>query len=463
MWKGFLLLPFLLFEASRVAAATLVFTHAAVIDVKSGRCERERTVVIDGNRVAAIGKTGKVPIPANALIVDASGKFLIPGLWDMHAHTLTDRRYEYAFPLLVANGITGVREMGSNLAIETVNEIRRDVASGKLAGPRFGALTYRILDGPGTQLGTAVAVGTPADGRRFVREYKESGADFIKPYNQLSRDVYLAIVDEARRQHIPLEGHVPFSMTAAEVSDLGQRTFEHNFGVIHSCSTEGAALLEETRAKGVPWVQTEARAALTYDARLAAGLFRRLARNGTWSCPTLSFQKLALLDEDQRAAIAARYIPPTQVATWRTGYERLQRNLPAEARPARYAVLRRIVVEMHRAGVGILAGTDTGAFFAVPGFSLHDELEELVKAGLTPLDALRSATLNPAIFLHQEKESGTVAKGKFADLLLLDANPLDDISNTRRIAAVVLNGRLFDRKTLDAMLAAVEAAAHKGD
>ena len=439
----------------------LVLTHVTVIDVTGAPSQPDTTVIVVGNRIAAVGKTGKVRVPKNARVVDASGRFLIPGLWDMHAHALTYHRFGYSFPLLIANGVTGIREMGSDLTVDEVNKVRQDILSGRLLGPRFGALTYKILDGAGTQLINAIAVVTPDEGRQLVRTYKQSGADFIKPYNLLSREVYLAILDEAKKQNIPLEGHIPFSMSAAEVSDLGQLVIEHNFGVLLSCSSNEEELRKQTQSRAVPWPQTEAKAAATFDPQKAKKLFERFVRNGTWSCPTLSFQKMLPLENSNRFAIASRYVPKAQIDVWQTAYERAERNALPQYREIRYEMLSKIIGQMRRAGVGILAGTDTGAFFAVPGFSLHDELEELVKAGLSPIEALRTATLNPATFLHKEKELGTVTKGKLADLVLLDANPLEDISNTKMIDAVVLNGRLLDRRTLDKMLAGVEAAANK--
>ena len=440
-------------------ARPLVLMHVTVIDVTGGPSKPDMTVIVVSNHVAAVGKTGKVPIPKNAQVVEASGRFLIPGLWDMHVHALTYNKYEYAFPLFIANGVTGIREMGSNLSIEDVNKIRQDVLSGNLLGPRFGALTYKVFDGAGTQGIIAIGVATPDEGRQLVRTYKQSGADFIKPYNLLSREVYLAILDEAKKQKIPVEGHTPFSMTAAEVSDLGQLVIEHNFGVLLSCSSNEEELRKQTLSKAVPWLQTEAKAAATYDSRKAKKLFEQFARNGTWSCPTVFFQKMYPLDGDNRAALAAQYIPKSLLDTWRTAYEKAQRNSLPQYRKLRYEMLSRIIVEMYRAGVGILAGTDTGVFYAVPGFSLHDELEELVKAGLSPIEALRTSTLNPATFLHKEKEFGTVTKGKLADLVLLDADPLKDISNTRKINAVVVNGRYLSREVLDRMLSDVEAKA----
>jgi hypothetical protein len=225
----------------------------------------------------------------NAKIVDGKNKFLIPGLWDMHAHTLTDNRYVYSFPLFIANGVTGVREMGNNLPIEEINQIQKNIASGKMLGPRFGAFTYRILDGPGSQLGVATIVTSPDSARAIVKKYKDDGAGFIKPYNLLSREVYLAIIDEAKRQHLPVEGHVPFSLTATEVSDLGQKTIEHNFDILLSCSKNENELRKDLQQQA--WGQQEAKAAVSYDEQKAKKLFLRLARNKTWSCPTIIFYK----------------------------------------------------------------------------------------------------------------------------------------------------------------------------
>jgi len=450
---------FLLHVFSFAQEETLAIKNVSVIDVKHSKILNGRTVVIKGNRIASVNRKGN--LPKNANTIDGKGKYLIPGLWDMHVHTLT--RYEYAFPLLIANGVTGVREMGNNLSIEQVNQIRRDVEEGKILGPRLGAVTYHILDGPGTQLGVSVVISSPDSGRAIVQKYKQSGADFIKPYNLLSREVYLAIMDEAKKQGIPLEGHTPFSMSATEVSDLGQLVIEHNFGVLLSCSSSEKELREQTQTQTAPgfWLQTEAKAAATYDSQKAKKLCKQFARNGTWSCPTLSFQRLYPLDSNNSAAIAMQYIPETQLAIWQTGYERMLSNSLPEYRSLRYEMLRKIVEDMHRAGVGILAGTDMGAFYAFPGFSLHDELQELVKAGLTQAEALQTATLNPAKFLHKEKELGTIEKGKIADLVLLDANPLENISNTKKIFAVILNGRLLHRSDLDNLLRQTKEKAKK--
>ncbi len=441
----------------------LVIKNVAIIDVKANKVNRDRFVVIKENRIISVSK--KATIPKEATIIDAKGKYLIPGLWDMHAHTLTDNRYEYSFPMLIANGITGVREMGSNLPPEKINQLRQDILDGKVLGPRLGALTYKILDGPGTQTYVADTVTTTDEGRQIVRMYKEKGADFIKPYNLLSHDVYLAIADEAKRLKIPLEGHVPFSMTAAEVSDSGQITIEHNFDVLVSCSKNEAELRKEIQLKPALWGQAEAKAAATYDEQKAQKLFERFAHNGTWSCPTIIFYRLPILIADDGAEkddSLMKYIPKSLRDRWHDIFQRLSSNISIpEYRNIHYEMRSKIVGKMHHAGVQILAGTDMGAPYSFPGFSLHEELKALVDAGLSPLEALRTATLNPAKFLEEEKEFGTVENGKIADLVLLDGNPLENISNTKKIYAVIVNGKLLQRNDLDMLLNQVKQSVMK--
>lgn len=445
----------------------LVFTHVTVVDVASGRAKPDTTVVVGGARIVALDRSGKVKVPRGGQVIDASGKFLIPGLWDMHAHSLTDNRYKWVFPLLIANGVTGVRELGTDLPYERINQIRREILEGKLLGPRFGAATARILDGKGSAINVPMVVETADEARRLVREYHRHGMDFIKPYNLLSREVYLAIVDEAKRQKIPFAGHVPFSMTAAEVSDLGQISIEHFTDIFLSCSRDEAKLrrerqeLAKTSPVG-PGPLIETKAAATYDERKAAALFARFARNGTWVCPTIVFYLPVITEESKRASDdRLKYIPAPTEERWRNQLKQRTESVNLSDRKALHPKRLEIVRLMHRTGVRLLAGTDILNPYLYPGFSLHDELELFVEAGLSPLEALRTATINPARFFGREKEFGTVERGKLADLVLLEASPLEDISNTRRISAVVAGGRYLSKETLQKLLAEAEAAANR--
>jgi imidazolonepropionase-like amidohydrolase len=451
--KFITLLTIPLFPAFLSAQQILVIKNVAVIDVKSSKVNKHQTVVMTGNKITSIGTT--IKSPKNATVVNATGKFLIPGLWDMHAHALSENRYEYTFPLLIANGITGIREMGTFLPIDQVNQLRRDVLSGRLLGPRLGAVTYRIIDGGGTDTSTRVQITTPEQARDVVRTYKEKGADFIKPYNLLSHEAYLAIVEEAKKQKMPVEGHVPFSMTPEEVSDLGQKSIEHNFGVLLFCSANSIELRKQLLSQTIPWGRLDAQAAKSYNKNKADSLYKRFVRNGTWSCPTvfdlwpLKFSSDSVLMSDT----LMRYVPKEIRQRWHENFLARIKNVPDAAdREIRWKMIMASTADMYHAGVQLLAGTDMPEPYTIPGFSLHQELEFLVQAGLSPIDALRTATINPSIFLKKEKELGTIEKGKLADLVLLDANPLEDITNTKKIFAVIVSGKLLERKDLNELL-----------
>ncbi|HET6668610.1 MAG TPA: amidohydrolase family protein [Pyrinomonadaceae bacterium] len=453
---------------------SLVFTHVNVIDVRGGPVQPDMTVVISGNSITALGKTKSVRLPKGAQVVDATGKFLIPGLWDMHVHALYPGRPEFFFPLMIANGVTGVREMASAFSFAEINRIRNEIKTGKTLGPRFGAVPGKILEGPGIPGFSSpefVIVSSAQQARETVRSYKQQGADFIKVYNLLPRDVYIAIADEAKRQRIPFAGHVPNALSAAEASDLGQRSMEHAIGLSFACSRNEAELRKEfdeliasknpaTAAR----VQLEIKALDSYDEQKATALFARFVRNDTWQCPTATVGAAAVQPEDALTNDPRlKYIPRAVRERWRDLFKQRFGVSPGALAQLQTRFQRRleIVGAMQRAGVGILAGTDAGFGnpYTYPGFSLHEELSLLVNAGLTPIQALQAATINAARHLKLEKTLGTVERGKLADLVLLNANPLDDITNTGRIAAVVVNGHYLSEAELKKMLADVEAAA----
>jgi imidazolonepropionase-like amidohydrolase len=283
----------------------------------------------------------------------------------------------------------------------------------------------------------------------------------------LSRDSLLAIAAETKRLGIPFAGHVPRAVTAAEASDAGQKSIEHLTGVLESCSTaenefrNGWAEVQAERAKNGDSPELQAKFTplwrkmlAGYDSSRCSALARHLARNKTWQTPTLAeglpfVMNPAAMTDDARL----RYVPPKTAEDWRRSLASMIKEPPTR-RQKEYEVRLAIVRDLHRAGVPILAGTDAGSslFISnVAGFSLHDELSLLVRAGLTPMEALQSATVNPARYLGLSASLGTVQKGKIADLVLLDADPLADITNTTKINAVVLNGRLLDRAALDKM------------
>lgn len=397
----------------------------------------DASVFIVNGRITDIARN--VQPPPGARVIDATGKFLIPGLWDMHVHLDASGS---ALPQLVANGITGIREMYSGIPIATLASwrARADVPRIAISG---------LLDGPllltgGPLPADAYAVGNAEEARLAVAKLATAGADFLKVYNSLPRDAYFAIAQESKRIGIPFAGHVPEEVSPAEASAAGQRSQEHLINILLACSTREDELRRERIATmNDPEISSYDRALRlgfpnpeglfdTYDESKASMLFRTFVKNGTWHTPTLAALHGFLSD-----TAAARKMPYLQ-------------SLPQEQFDmwlVRIAALlerhKKLVGEMRRAGVEFLAGTDMGPSTPVaPGAGLHDELALLVEAGLTPMEALQSATRNPARYFGKLADMGTIELGKLADLVLLDANPLEDIRNTRKIRLVVLRGRI---------------------
>ena len=456
---------------------SLVIERVTVIDATDRASQPDVTVVIVGDRIAAIGSSKKTKIPKNAHVVDGAGKFLIPGLWDMHEHGASDFRSPWSHLLFVANGVVGVRDMAGPA---DAREWRAQHAADQ---PRLSVyLGSPIVDGPNPQWADSIVAANEAQGREAVDRQQQRGADFIKVYSSLPRDVYFAIAGEARKRGIPFEGHVPGSVSAAEASDAGQKSIEHLTLVAEGCSREEtsilaeerslnevfrspAATMEEKLAAGKRWFPMEAAKYTTYDERTAQALFARFVRNGTWHCPTLTeirgMMDSPLPANDQRL----KYLSEEVRSTWAAGhYQRfppvVQRAMMESAKTA-FEESVKLVGRMNRAGVSILAGTDSMNPQCFPGFGIHDELALLVEAGLSPLAALQAATRNAAQFIGQLDRRGTIEAGKTADLVLLDKDPLADIHNTRSIEAVVLDGKLLPRAELDAMLAQAQALANR--
>src|SRR5688572_2908496 len=409
------------------------------------------TVVIRAGRILTIGHTGSVRVPGNAQVLSARGKFLIPGLWDMHAHTGPWGR-DTGLSLYIANGITGIRDMGGEL--ETIQKWRGEIALGTTIGPRIFA-AGRIVDGPTPDWPFRITVRNPDESRKAVRSLKQGGADFVKVHARLSRESYFAIADEAKKQGMSFAGHIPWTVRAAEASDAGQKSIEHlnESQLLIDCSSKQ---VDAKRGPGGLQQYID-----TYDEEKCRALMDRFRRNGTWQVPTLvTLRTLGYLaDEDYTRSPLMKYLPKEMKEFWQAFMEMFMNRRTKDEWDTAKRVFRKdleVVGAMQRAGVGLLAGTDAAVPSLFPGFSLHDEVALLVQAGLSPMEALQAATRNPATYLGLLESLGTVEEGKFADLVLLNANPLQEIRNTQRIHAVVAGGRLLDRKTLDRILSQVE-------
>lgn len=409
-----------------MAAMAIVITHVTVIDGTGAAPKPDQTVILEGGRIRS---TGNGRVPKDARVIDGTGRYLIPGLWDMHVHLLA--KPEKAFPKLLASGITGIRNMHleAENALGAAVRLRREVEYGAVEGPRI-VTNGPMIDGPVPVWSGSVTAGDAASARRAVRTMNEGGADFVKVYDFLPRDAYFALAAEAGKLHLPVAGHVPVRVTAEEAARVGQKSIEHLSGIFESCTGDGSVDRDMKQAANLwPISRRESagrmhalllHAAETYDPRICAPLYRLFAERKTWQCPTL-----VALGEVREAGL-------------------------------------RVVREMHAAGVPLLAGTDAGGSANVePGESLHGELELLVEAGLTPMEALQTATRNAAEFLGRN-DIGTVEKGKLADVVLLEGNPLEDIRNTRRVAAVILRGRIIDTASSEQSSATPGAGRQQG-
>jgi imidazolonepropionase-like amidohydrolase len=317
-----------------------------------------------------------------------------------------------------------------------------------------------MLDGPKPRFPSSIAIATPEDARRAVETLKHSGADFIKLQSLIPREAVFAIADEAKKQEIPFEGHVPDSVRASEMSNAGMHSFEHLIGIF-----EGSSLLEDEFLKGD---KTESKFLASYDPERAASLAALLAKNQTWQCPTLVWERGGnLIDvSDFSKDTRTKFVPAYwKEQTWKKFTDQVESEFNTDSLETRKTFVEKeleVVQMLHKAGVPFLAGTDTPpGVYIFPGFSLHEELQRFVDAGFTPLEALQTATLNPARFFQMEDQFGTVEHGKVADLVFLDANPLADIRNTQKVAAVILNGRYFSKADLQKILQRVEESAKK--
>lgn len=457
---------------------TLAIVHATVIDASGSEPQPDSTVLLAAQRIVAVGPADSVAIPRGTPRLNATGKFLIPGLADMHVH-LTGAgepggSRQFFLPLLLANGVTTVRDMGGYL--DSLVPLRAELCERRRFGPQL-FFSGPYLDGSPPSFQPSLVVTNEAEANEDVRELARKGADFIKVQSMLSRDAYFAIAAACRREHISFAGHVPDRVTAAEASDAGQRSIEHLTGVLRACSSSERKLMREqfrlprrnqtaaqSAARELAWERELLR---TQSGKFTSALAEEFIHNGTWQVPTLIMLRNVAYGTPARNFAGdprLQLVPAKLLASWRTHREESLRAASPGAIAARKALLARsteVVRKMNAAGVRLLAGTDAAAPFVFPGSSLHEELALLVDAGLTPMQALQAATRSPAEFLGKLDTQGTISVGKSADLILLDANPLENIHNTQRIRAVIVQGHVLGRSALDQLLASVREFAER--
>lgn len=440
----------LIFFIPALLGQTIAVTDCTLIDTRYGAATAHSNIVITKDRITARGPAASTPIPTGARIVRSSGKFVIPGLWDMHVHV--GEIEEDWFPLYLANGLTGLREMAaSEKNASRQRQYQQDVARERRLGPEL-FWTLFPMDAP--------AISDERGARAEVARRAAMGLSYIKIYNGLSREAYFAIADECRRRGLQMVGHIPDQVSAREVARAGQASVEHLDGLLLACSRKEAEARWMVQHNQNAWKTLLD----TFDSAKADALIESFRAGGVWQTPTLVIYRIAGLAEDHRLPGDA----PIQYARrdYLKGWSREAMGGPfggldAGSASRLFALYQDLVRRMERRGVRILAGTDTPYPYCVPGFALHQELALLVDAGLSPAAALRAATWNPAEFLHVSQDYGAIEPGKVADLVVLDANPLIAIANTRRIHAVVRRGHLIEADALRAMLEGVRTEVAK--
>ncbi len=437
-----------MFAQLSAAFQLIAISHVAVVDPATASIARDQTVVIRGTRIQAVGPAASTTVPAGARIVDGRGRFVIPGLWDMHVHADVPGG-RALLSLFVAHGVTGVRDMNGTLP--ALRAWQRAIGTHALAGPRM-VLSGPYIAGQRVPLPHVVARNA-TEARQAVDSVAKLGVDFIKVHNALTPEALFAVAREARRRGMTFAGHVFPPVTPLQASDSGQRSLEHLSGFPNEC-LGGDSL----RFAGALPLQRFLLGACTSASQ--RDVYERIARNQTWVTPTLIVQKpvATLRPPVARGDRISEFYSDSLLALMGMVLP-LPANAPKAARVAGGALFEKrmaLAAALARAGVPLLIGTDAPLAPALPGEGVHDEMGLLVRAGLPPAQALRAATWEPARYLGATDSLGSVTPARVADLVVLEANPLEDVASVRRITAVVATGRLYTRTELDALLASAK-------
>lgn len=446
-----------------LAVSDALLTNVTLVSVETGTLAEGQSVLFEGDRITAIGSA--ISAPEGTSRLDGKGGYLIPGLWDSHVHVFSSAdEPATALPLYLINGVTGIRDMGALWPIAKQLDLQARIATGKILGPRLVLSGAWVDASPGSWPGMFLA-DTPEAARAVATRIADEGWAAVKAYSMLDEPTYLALANASDDAGLPFVGHIPERVSLGTALAAGQDGMEHFGRITMACSTRESQMLEDLRRVMV-------------EAADQAGIFAVMSRRNRI---TLETWNQALCDRVlARIADAGMHVSPTLVVAdfytgnWPAPDTPRMRMLPAEVREAwgrpdfRFVAMtdevralanesialdRRTFLMAHKAGVPILASSD--ASFANPylfhGFSLLDELDLYVAIGLTPREALHTATVAPPRFFGLIDQDGTIAPGRRADLVLLDANPLDDLATLRRPRAVIAGGHLLDRQTLDDM------------
>tara|TARA_Y100000590_G_scaffold70751_1_gene77412 strand:+ start:80 stop:1582 length:1503 start_codon:yes stop_codon:yes gene_type:complete len=468
---GLILLSFFVMVALPVsdplttnASSSVAITNVTVINPGTDTTLRGQTVLIEDKRITYAGDKADARIPKSAEHIDGTGKYLIPGLWDMHTHWGSKFAPQLTMPLFIANGITNIRDLGGSASLEKKNEWRQKILKGDLLGPRSIGQANLFIG----------RLETQEQGRKLLQTTPFDEPDFIKVYNSVLPDPFFSLMDEANKLGVKVLGHKPRAVSAIDASNAGYVSFEHARLFLFECYPGAPELraayltryTNEKESSGHVVTPTRLREMIDqHDSVMCNELMKTMVGNGTWFVPTHLTRKMdAFADNDSyRQDERLKYIHFAQRMLWTLdANDMIYIDSSAEGRQVYmdfYLKGLKLTGVAHRAGVQILAGSDANDTYSFPGMGLHDELQELVLAGLSPMEALKTATFNAADYFNLTKDYGSIEAGKVADMVLLNANPLEDISNTIRINRLVFNGAVYDRSDLNNMLDYVEKNA----
>ncbi len=463
--SSILLLTFTSCE-QRVITGELVISNINVIDVENFDTNSNQTIVIENGKIVSIEPySGSNKIKAET-VIDGTNKYLIPSLWDMHTHYTTSNEHKGFLNLFIANGVLGVRDLWGNL------ETRDSLVASNTLMPRI-FLSGHIMDGPFTLLQGTLQPKSVEEATLLVDSLNLKGADFIKVYDDLSLEIYKAISQRCKELNLPFAGHTPDAITATEASEMGQKSIEHLNGIFESCSSQQIEIDSLEVAFKQAFMQRDIPNALkafteigtlyssSFDTDELNKLSDVLIQNNTFITPTLItlnnhwYRK----DVDFTKSKRNKFIPTDMLEQWNPDNEFPSNMFPEETWESGKKMVKTaktITDKLNKKGVKLLAGTDCGVSYVLPGFSIHDELKLLVESGLSNGEALQTATLNPALYFNLSDSLGTVSVNKIADLVLLNDNPLEKIENTQTIYGIIRNGEYLDRNKLNMLLESAE-------
>lgn len=447
--------------------ADIIIANATIIQISNGNLIKGKDIVVKGGKIAAI-VAHKNNYPAAVQVINAKGKFLIPGLWDMHMHfgggdSLIEEN-KNLLPLFLAHGITVVRDAAADISTEVI-KWRNDIAAGRLMGPAIFTSGPKLEGINSIWIGD-LEIGDSQQLQSALDSLSRLKVDFIKiTDNTIKPPLYLEALKAARKRGWPVSGHIPYALTMDQVVDAGLSSVEHMAYVLKAGATGEASIARAIQEGRMTSKEVMPLVLQQFDEKYAMEVYKKMAAKGTAVVPTLSISRVTAY-MDQENHWSDDYLHYIGQGLKNTYYWRLKRAAAdtKEAIALRHQVFEKaasLLPLLQKAGVSIIAGTDAGYLnsFDYPGIGLHDELGLLVKYGLTPLQALQASIINGPAYFRKSNEYGKINAGYYADFLLLEANPLTDISNTKRINSVMVNGKYLSRTELDKMLETLKQKA----